>query len=411
VKRSSTSTATKRNVVRPVSRVSPGLAPSEDDYAFCATLLPKVSRTFALSITVLPESLREAVRVSYLLCRAVDTIEDDAVIKGATREQLFDLFDALMSDDGTDPGDFERMTAELDLGAGTDDQTLCLSAGAVFRCFRALPIGQRAVIRPHVLEMSRGMREYTDRADRIGRLRLRDMDELERYCYFVAGTVGKLLTGLFEEHIGELPRQAATALRARAISFGLALQMVNIVKDVAADHVRGDCFLPEEVASGAGVPLDRILDPEHRPAGLEVVRAVCRRAREHLRRAEEYTLVWPADRGRDVRLFCTVPLALALATLHEVERGSDTLVPGKTPKVSRQAVMKIFADADFAIRRDDTLRWMLAYYASGAYLDDQAGSRPAAPPAPERAQPFSSEGPTSGVVRLAPLSGTQEQKR
>jgi farnesyl-diphosphate farnesyltransferase len=361
-----------------------------DDKQFCATLLPKVSRTFAVSITVLPEVLREAIRVAYLLCRIVDTIEDDAQIYAAARERLFDVFDTLMADDNADPRVFEQMVAELDLGAGTDDQTLCLGAGAVFRCYRALSLAQRSALRPHVLEMSRGMREYTRHADRVGRLRLRDMDELERYCYFVAGTVGKLLTALFEDHVPGLSKQELTAIRARAISFGLALQMVNIVKDVAADHQRGDCFLPEEIALCAGVQLDRILEPECRSGGLEVVQAVCRRAREHLRRAEEYTLLWPIEQGRDVRLFCTVPLTLALATLHEVERGADTLVPGRTPKISRQAVMQIFSDADFAIRRNDTLRWMLAYYASGAYLNT--------PPSQPRAS--DAHAPTSSIIRI-----------
>jgi farnesyl-diphosphate farnesyltransferase len=374
--------------------------PSAADRQFCSTLLPKVSRTFALSITVLPEALREAICVAYLLCRAVDTIEDDATVTGRARERLFDVFDELMSNDAADPSAFEELSAELDLGAGTDDQTLCMGAGAVFRCFRSLTLTQRSVIRPHVLEMSRGMREYTFHADRTGRLRLRDMEELERYCYFVAGTVGKLLTGLFEDHVPDLSKQELAQVRARAISFGLALQMVNIVKDVAADHVRGDCFLPEETARSAGVSLENILEPAYRAGGLEVVKAVCARAREHLRRAEEYTLVWPSDRGRDVRLFCSVPLALALATLHEVERGCDTLVPGKTPKISRHAVMQIFSDAEFAIRRNDTLRWMLAYYASGAYLS-AFGHERSAENSGTRARVATTDAPPSGVVRIA----------
>jgi len=47
-----------------------------DDRAFCQAALPRVSRTFALSIEGLPETLRDAVRAAYLLCRVVDTVED-----------------------------------------------------------------------------------------------------------------------------------------------------------------------------------------------------------------------------------------------------------------------------------------------------------------------------------------------
>ena len=220
------------------------------------------------------------------------------------------------------------------------------------------------------------MREYTRHADRVGRLRLADMDELERYCYFVAGTVGKLLTGLFEQEVPGLSKHTLTALRGRAISFGLALQMVNIVKDVATDIHRGDCFLPEQLARDNGVRLDDILEPQNREAGLAIISAVCARARQHLRRAEQYTLLWPADEGREIRMFCTVPLTLALATLHEVERGPDTLLDGHKPKITRKTVMQIFEDSHYAVRADNTLRWMMGYYAGGAYLEADAPTAP-----------------------------------
>ncbi len=387
--------------LRPARALAPH-QPSDDDWSFCATILPEVSRTFALSISALPPALSDAIRIAYLLCRAVDTIEDDAVIVPDARERLYDVFDLLMTDDGADPSVLEHLTERYALGAGTHDHKLCLNVGAVFRCYRSLSIEQRTAIRPHVLEMSRGMREFTRRADREGKLRLGDLDELERYCYFVAGTVGKLLTALFEDHIGDLPPHLVTPIRARAVSFGLALQLVNIVKDVAEDLPRGDCFLPEALATSEGVRLDEILEPSNRHAGMSIIRQVCERARKHLRRAEQYTLMWPADGGGlDVRLFCTVPLVLALATLHEVENGSDTLVPGKTPKVSRQTVVSVFGDAHVAIRRNDTLRWMIGYYASGAYRDAEELPAPAREPVSTR-PPAASERPAHTATTSAP---------
>jgi farnesyl-diphosphate farnesyltransferase len=340
------------------------------DRAFCNDMLPRVSRTFALSIVALPEALRDTIRIAYLLCRAVDTIEDDATIDSRTREKLFDMFDKLMSDDREPIAAFEKACVAVNLGAGKHDYDLCARAGSVFRTFRALSPEHRAACRPHILEMSRGMREFTARADAAGKLRLTDMAELERYCYFVAGTVGKLLTALFELTVPSMSAQARAEARARAISFGLALQMVNIVKDVAEDFARGDCFLPTELAHAHGISLDQILAAEHRAAALEVIGAVTARARHHLRRAKEYTLLWPIDEGADVRLFCTVPLALALATLHEVEAGGDTLKAGRTPKVSRGVVWQVFKDAKRAITDNQTLNWMLSHYASGAYRDD-----------------------------------------
>ncbi|MFH1131330.1 MAG: phytoene/squalene synthase family protein [Pseudomonadota bacterium] len=332
------------------------------DQAFCVALLPKVSRTFALSIEGLPEVLRDAVRTAYLLCRVVDTIEDDNNTTGKERQVLFDLFDAALENDNDDPSVFEDKCRDVKLGDKSSERELCYGVGAVFRIFRNLPSTQRDAIRGPVKEMSEGMREYSMRFDEAGSLYIWDLEDLERYCYYVAGTVGKLLTALFEQVVPLHSAQMRERAWSRAVSFGLGLQMVNIVKDVGTDFDRGVCFLPQSLARRHGVVLENVLDPEQRESVLGIVRAVCDRAREHLKRAYEYTMVWPLPEGAAVRLFCVVPLALAMATLKEVEKGTDTLCPGKTPKVSRRTVYAILSGAKQAISTDHGLDSMLSQY-------------------------------------------------
>ncbi|MEO1335356.1 MAG: squalene/phytoene synthase family protein, partial [Myxococcota bacterium] len=358
------------------------------DETFCFEMLPKVSRTFALSIDALPETLRSAVCVSYLLCRVVDTIEDEAVVERVVRDRLFDQFDALMTDDRADAMAFEAQCREAGLGGDSPDAELVSSAGAVFRAFRALPLGQRNGIRPHVLEMSSGMRAYCERAYEEGnKLRLRDLDDLERYCYFVAGTVGNLLTALFEPTVPVLPEPERSNIRARAVSFGLGLQLVNIVKDVAVDFERGDIFVPVALAAEHGMALEDILTPQRRQEGLAVIRAICARAREHLQAAAEYTVLWPASSGAAVRQFCAVPLALALASLAEVEAGQDTLRPGRVPKISRDMVAQLFQKVVGAVHDDEALAEVLRQCGE---MPDEVGSVgevhvPQRPPVPAQA--------------------------
>ena len=332
---------------------------AEADQAFCVEMLPKVSRTFTLSIERLPESLSDAVRVAYLLCRIVDSIEDEAHMKPADRRELYNMFDEIVGTDTVAPDNFEAACKGLGLGEGSDDAPLCAGSGAVFRTFRRLSEAQRNAVRPHVLEMSAGMRAFTSRADYEGKLRLEDMEALERYCYYVAGTVGHLLTALFEQTVPDLDDEIRTYVRARAVSFGLGLQMVNIVKDVTTDFLRGDCFLPLRLATEAGISMDDLLEPANRDAGLQIIRAVSARARTHLKRAREYTQAWPTQGAEHVRLFCIVPLALALATLREVETGDDTLRPGRTPKISRPAALALVAASPAAAKHEDALRALL----------------------------------------------------
>ncbi|MEM9693925.1 MAG: squalene/phytoene synthase family protein, partial [Myxococcota bacterium] len=368
-------TAQSSATAPPRSANPPATFATADDWEFSREILPQVSRTFALSISALPERLSRAVGTAYLMCRIVDTIEDDAKLDPAARDRAFFAFDQLLIDDKTASSPLLDIVLEHRIGGDSPDHRLCGRADAVFRCFRALSLDQRAAIRPHVLEMSRGMREFTERADRLGELRLADMAEVERYCYFVAGTVGKLLTALFELEVPQLSPQLCSQLRARAVSFGLALQLVNILKDVAEDHRRGDCFLPAEWALEEGVELDELLAPEHREAALAVVARVAARAREHLRRAEAYTLLWPTEdaSARAVRLFCAVPLTLALATLDQIESGDDTLRHDRKPKVSRELVADVFRRAQSGARDDRVLGALFAAH-GGASLAPSGSS-------------------------------------
>jgi len=330
---------------------------AQEDQAFCEQILPAVSRTFALSIGALPAGLKEAVRTAYLLCRIVDTVEDDALIGFDAQSALFDAFDACLSVDTENVDAFEQLSAAFE---ESTDARLCRNAGRVFRAFRALEPAQREGIRPHVLEMSLGMREYAGRVKDGGALRLADMADLERYCYFVAGTVGNLLTELFELAVPSLDAAICAALRSHAVSFGLGLQMVNIVKDVAEDLERDVCFLPKSTVAAHGLRFDQLLDPEHRPAALNALHEVCARAFEHLEHAQSYTRLWPADAAYDVRLFCAVPLALALATLRDTEVSEDTLRAGKVVKVSHETVGRILTNAAKAVRSDEGLAELFA---------------------------------------------------
>ncbi len=341
-----------------------------EDERFCFEMLPQVSRTFALSIDALPDPLRSAVGVAYLLCRIVDTVEDEAVLPRAVRNELFDEFDRVMTDDSAPWTAFQAGCRQAKLGEGSADGVLVRDSGRVFRAFRALPAEQRAAIRPPVLEMSSGMRAYCERAYAEGQLRLRDLDDLERYCYFVAGTVGKLLTALFEPTVGPLPEAVRGEIQARAVSFGLGLQLVNIVKDVAVDFTRGDVFVPVALAAEHGIALEDILAPQRRQEGLAVIRAICARAREHLQAAAEYTVLWPVPAGVPVRQFCAVPLALALASLAEVEAGHDTLRPGRVPKISREMVASLFEEITHGVADDRALSDVLQR--CGQSLDDGA---------------------------------------
>lgn len=334
-------------------RLPPG-APeaADDDEALCIALLPAVSRTFALSIEMLPTALREPVRLGYLICRIADTIEDDPDLALTDREHLFDALDDALADRALAARveDLARRT-----GAGEDEEAVLIQhTGAVMRRFFALDEATRADMVGPIREMIRGMRLYSRRTHAEGRLRLEDVEDLEHYCYFVAGTVGELLTALFLRHGPTVAGPVREALDARAVPFGLALQIVNITKDVAEDLTRGVSFVPERTAAAHGTSPDQLLDEDLRDANLAVIAELCEVARKHLVQAIAYTRLWPADgdTGSGIRLFCLVPLMLAIETLGVILTGEDTLKEGRTPKVTRAVVHRVVA-ASLEASRDD----------------------------------------------------------
>ncbi len=96
-------------------------------------------------------------------------------------------------------------------------------------------------MRKPVRELVDGMAMFTDRYADEGGLRLQTLDELEEYCWYAAGTVGTLITGLVAR--GPLP--SVPRMRANARSFALLLQLVNIAKDVDSDyHEENNVYLP-----------------------------------------------------------------------------------------------------------------------------------------------------------------------
>jgi hypothetical protein len=140
-------------------------------------------------------------------------------------------------------------------------------------------------------------------------LSLKDIRDWDRYCYYVAGTVGHMLTDLFIEHYG-FEIKLADGLRALGESFGLGLQKVNVIKDVPDDRKRGLCYLPGDI----------------------------------LKNALKYTLLVPRHL-KSVRMFLIVPVYFAAETLWLVKTNPVKAMVGPPAKISRGDVTRLVGAA------------------------------------------------------------------
>ncbi len=307
-----------------------------DDRAYCVAMLPKVSRTFALCIRLLPRRLEHPVLVAYLLCRVADTIEDATQLDPAAKARLLDAFGRCLDEHASDPdGIAGAFTAPA-----SDEERLAHNATAVLREYRRLGEAQQAAIRPWVQEMCHGMAEFQRASAGADRLEaLATVDDLDRYCYFVAGTVGHLLTDLFRlHHAGVGPRRYGRLVRL-ATSFGRGLQLTNIIKDVSDDRRRGWSFVPRQLCELVGIRPEDLHSDAHRDAAHRVMLALIDKAKGHLVDALEYSTTLPR-RAYGIRLFCLTSLYFAVRTLRLAERDARLLDPAHKVKISRGDVRR-----------------------------------------------------------------------
>lgn len=338
---------------------SPSLPPGRSDEAFQEASLQEVSRTFALTIPVLPPDVRRAVANAYLLCRIADTIEDDAHMPAGQKAHYAEWFIAAV--EGSACG--ERLAGELAplLAPATPaaERRLVGHAAGVLRITHSLPANQRAALARCVAVMSRGMADFQAQGTRAGLATLKDMD---RYCYHVAGVVGEMLTEIFCDSAADIHARR-DALMPLAVSFGQALQMTNIIKDVWEDRRRGACWLPREVFARHGCDLARADLSPTSPGFSAALDELIGVARGHLRNALHYVETIPV-RHTGIRRFCLWALGMAVMTLRKVH-ANPGYAAGSEVKIRRSTVARTVALLNLLTGSNTMLRWLFGWGLSG----------------------------------------------
>lgn len=328
-----------------------------DDWVYCRESLQRHSRTFAIPIGMLPAELERAITCAYLLCRIADTVEDTPDWGPEAKRRLYrQLQDALA---GSAPASaFVDGVSALEGGDAAERELLC-GLPKVMSVFDGISPALRSICREGVDELVGGMMVYSHREpDADGFRVIASEADLERYCYFVAGVIGELLTRAFLEVLPETDPASRRALRANAERFGGGLQLVNILRDLSADLKRGVCFVPRTVLDAVGLDPRELCEPSREAAVRAALEPLFDSARAHLDAAFHYTLAIPAQ-ATAIRQFCLVPLWLAVATLEACRTAPNLLRSGPPVKLERARVFELIGECTSA-SADDT-RLKLAY--------------------------------------------------
>jgi farnesyl-diphosphate farnesyltransferase len=190
-------------------------------------------------------------------------------------------------------------------------------------------------------------------------IRIQTLEEYKEYCYYVAGTVGYMLTDLWHEHSPSIGAHRYSILRERCRAFAEALQTVNILKDVAVDAEKeNSVYVPEELLRAHGSSQSSILSPELVAHNRAALSQLIQLAWHDLEEARNYLLLIPR-RAVAIRMFCILPLLLAYATLRDLVQSTAMLRPGGSVKISRREVKSLLMTGSMLVMSNWAVRQLV----------------------------------------------------
>jgi farnesyl-diphosphate farnesyltransferase len=220
---------------------------------------------------------------------------------------------------------------------------------------------QIAALSSCVETMAEGMPLFQAENMHNGLPQLSDMD---RYCYYVAGCVGEMLTKLFCHYSPQIAQHKDEMLHL-AVSFGQGLQMTNILKDIWDDAERGVCWLPQDIFSETGYDLKNLnakTNDENFRIGLEHLVSI---AQSHLQNALKFTQLIPGHET-GIRNFCLWALGMAILTLKKIKQNLG-FTRSDEVKISRNSVKSTILATQLLGRSNSLLTLLFNFISQGLH--------------------------------------------
>jgi farnesyl-diphosphate farnesyltransferase len=307
-------------------------------------LLKNVSRSFYLTLRVLPRSIKGQLSLAYLLARATDTVADTRLVN--VKHRLGVLVAMRKCIQEACSGRF-LLPPDVKLFTGNDgeaeaEQLLLAQFDLLLEGLKEFGSDDCCLIRnvldfiTHGQEMDL-VRFGAASKDRI--VALQTDEELAGYTYDVAGCVGEFWTRLCRSHVFPSARIDDDRLLADAVRFGKGLQLVNILRDLPRDLEQGRCYIPERRLEKYGLKPADLLDTRFMPRFRPLYERYLQQAEEHLRSGWDYTVSLPFRHVR-LRLACAWPIFIGLETLARL-RESAILDSSRRVKISRSEIRRL----------------------------------------------------------------------
>jgi farnesyl-diphosphate farnesyltransferase len=299
-------------------------------------LLQETSRSFYLTLRILPGRVRSQIGLAYLLARATDTIADTEIVPPEQRlRALQQLRERILGQRST-LLDFTELAGRQGDAAERRLLEKCDLGLAQLRQLSEVDLGRvRAVLGTIISGQELDLKRFA--AVSFGNLvALQTEAELDDYTYRVAGCVGEFWTQMCRAHLFPGARLDEAAFLADGVRFGKGLQLVNILRDLPADLRKGRCYVPSEALLRQHLEPRDLLQSASFSRFTPLYQRLLDAAQAHLKAGWNYTNNIPWGQVR-VRLACAWPILIGLETIRLLRR-ANVLDASQRVKVSRSNV-------------------------------------------------------------------------
>lgn len=315
-----------------------------DDSKLLTDLLKSVSRSFYLSLRVLPAPLRRPMSLGYLLARAADTIADTEIVRCEKRIEYLELFRRQVVAADLETSSLREIGRSLTGHQNNPAEKILLERLEEAAGLLNITTGEdrnhlRFVLSGLITGMIQDLEDFPGNSPEELRA-FETTDQLDAYIYHAAGIVGEFWTAVCYEPLPGLAACSHPKMREFGIRFGKGLQLVNVLKDTPRDLRHGRCYYPISMLKQAGLSPSDLLNPESGTKFAVVENQILTMALEHFEAADKYILAIPRSEIR-LRLACIWPLWIGLKTLGLIAAKRGLLEPEFKLKISRTEVYKI----------------------------------------------------------------------
>src|SRR6266436_3567279 len=274
-------------------------------------ILRSVSRSFYLSIRFLPAQLRQPIALAYLLARATDTIADTTGISRLVRIETLKMLSNGIQGKASRDVVVDLIASFIPLQVNKNEQRLLESLPDCLDWLDQIEHADRADIRVLLEKITRGQMLDLQRFDDPREIRaLSTAADLDEYTYLVAGCVGEFWTRLCFRHVRNFARLSEDEMLALGKRYGMALQLINVLRDAGSDLRAGRCYFPEYELNAVHLTPSQILSEPERFQ--PIYRTWLENAKAGLESGMEYSR---AIKNRRVRAATVLPALIGARTL------------------------------------------------------------------------------------------------